>query len=259
MGLVIRIMVPIAAFLAASLIPSSAAFARVADDPAVNRLYTAGLIARTTCAEKPISKRNNFPIAKAYVTSVVGCLNNAWSKHLAKTGHKFAKPKVTLLSKNPARFCGSKWEKETIYDYCFLNRTIAIVLDRRLLNLEPNDLYIFLTTAELYGEHVQTLTGLDADWAETSPNPDEDEEGFAESVRRLHLQAACLGAAFTASVYKTMPRKTAEWKSIVREKSKEIGYTYGSAKAITYWLNRGFNSRNPKYCNTWTASTAQVS
>ncbi|GAA1022914.1 hypothetical protein Aple_100580 [Acrocarpospora pleiomorpha] len=56
-----------------------------------------------------------------------------------------------------------------------------------------------------------------------------------------------------------MPRKTAEWKYIVREKSKEIGYIYGSAKAITYWLNRGFNSRNPKYCNTWTASTAQVS
>ncbi|GIH25313.1 hypothetical protein Aph01nite_36230 [Acrocarpospora phusangensis] len=72
-------------------------------------------------------------------------------------------------------------------------------------------------------------------------------------------EAACLGAAFTASVYKSMPRKTAEWKSIVREKSKEFGYIYGSAKAITYWLNRGFNSRNPKYCNTWSASTARIS
>ncbi len=238
------------------------AHADPADDPRLtdNALYHAGPIARSTCAEKPIKRRNHVPTAKTYVTSTVQCLERAWSKHLAKAKFRFKKPKVALLTKIPARFCGYKPGKYLISDYCETNSTILIVLDRRLLNLMPGDLYIFNLTSSLYAEHLQTITGIESGWSATFP--EEDDPGYEDYqddiTRRAYLQAFCFSGAFMASVYTSMPRDSADWKHLVRERQKEAGVTYGSARNIGYWMNRGFTSRNLKYCNTWSASASQV-
>nr|WP_062338095.1 neutral zinc metallopeptidase [Herbidospora sakaeratensis] len=238
------------------------AHADPSDDPQLtdNALYTSGPIARSSCAEKPIKRRNHYPTAKAYVTFVIGCLDRVWSKQLAKAGVKYRKPKVSLLSKDPARFCGYKWPKSSFSDYCESSRTLVLVLDKTLLNLQPWDLYIFNHVASLYGTHVQVLTGIDDAMREAIP--ESGEPGFAESLtelgRRTYLQTFCLSGVFTGSVYKSMPRKAADWKEVVRQMGKEANDFYGSAKSIAYWMNRGFNSRDPKFCNTWTASNAQV-
>ncbi|WP_066375316.1 hypothetical protein [Herbidospora mongoliensis] len=224
---------------------------------AKNVLYSSGTIPRSTCAEKPIKRRNHAPTAKTYVTFLAGCLDKVWSKQLAKAGIRFKKPKLKLVTKDPARYCGFKWSKDEFADYCEDTREILVVLDRTVLNLGPSDLWIWTSVADRYSEHVQYLAGIEA--ASYSVMPEESDPGFEETLRRIFLQANCLTGAFTGSVYKSMPRKASEWTFIVKEHAKYGGGDIlGSAKSIAYWMNRGFNTRNPKYCNTWTASNSLV-
>ncbi|TKK90793.1 hypothetical protein FDA94_03235 [Herbidospora galbida] len=234
------------------------AHADPADDPQLTRnaLYTSGTIPRSTCAEKPIKRRNDVAAAKAYVTLLVGCLDRVWSKQLAKAGVKFRKPKVKLLTKDPASYCGLKWGKADYSDYCEDKREILFVLDRTLLNVDPDDLWLWISVASRYAEHVQYLTGIEK--AMFKVLPEEGEPGYDETLRRTFLQAYCLTGAFTGSVYQSMPRRASDWRSIVKDWAGPGDKTMGSVKSVTYWMNRGFNSRNPKYCNTWTASNALV-
>ncbi|NAS25332.1 hypothetical protein GT755_27065 [Herbidospora sp. NEAU-GS84] len=234
------------------------AHADPADDPKLidNALYASGTIPRSTCAEKPIKKRNDPATARAYFATVTACLDRVWTKQLAKAGVKFRKPKLKLLAKDPKSYCGSKWDRWDGIDYCEDNREIMAVLDRTILNLDPDDLWIFTALSNRYAEHVQYLTGIET--AMFKILPDEGEPGYEETHRRVYLQAYCLSGVFTASVFKSLPRKTSEWTHIVKAHTEFAHRMVGSAKNITYWMNRGFNSRNPKYCNTWTASNAQV-
>ncbi|GAB1822831.1 neutral zinc metallopeptidase [Herbidospora sp. RD11066] len=227
------------------------------DDPLLtkNKLYGVGTIPRSTCAEKPISKPNNVPIAKAYVTSVVTCLNRVWAKQLVKAGVKLKAPKLTLLTKMPAKYCGGQAWEERVMSYC--NRQIIAVLDKRILTRDPDDLWIFIEVSRRYAEYVQDMVRITP--AVYDNKPEDDEEAWNELARRAQLQSYCLAGAFTASVYRSLPRKTSEWTSMVRQLSKPPRFPQlGSGKSLTYWMNRGFNSRNPKYCNTWTVSSSLV-
>ncbi len=259
MGLVRRTLIPGLVLIVALAGLATPAHADPAVDPKLTKstLYSTGTIPRSVCAEKPIKQRNNAAAGRAYITFVVGCLDRVWSKQLAKKGIKFKKPKLKLLAKDPARYCGIKWINTSDIDYCESSRELMAVLDRTILNLDPDDLYIFTSLSNAYAEHVQYLAGIEG--AMWKILPEENEPGYAEVNRRTFLQAFCLSGAFTGSVFKSMPRKTSEWNYMVKAQTKLLaGEFLGSAKNITYWMNRGFNTRNPKYCNTWTASNSQV-
>lgn len=197
-----------------------------------------------------------MPTAKAYVVFVAGCLDRVWTKHLAKAGITFKKPKLSLVGKDPHAYCGLKWEKNRIFDYCERDRAILIVLDRKLLSKKPDDLYIFTLVATLYGHHVQNLTGIERAFVQAVQG--HDDEAVAGLARRLYLQHFCLAGAFTGSVYRSMPRNAADWRFVVRIKGREADRYRGTAKSIANWMNRGFTTRDPKNCNTWTASNSLV-
>ncbi|GLX95924.1 neutral zinc metallopeptidase [Herbidospora sp. NBRC 101105] len=217
-----------------------------------NALYDAGPIPRSSCAEKPINRRNHAPTARKYVTFVMGCLDRVWSKYLAEAGIPYKKPKLKLLTKDPKKYCGVDWADYEYAWYCYDNREIMVVLDRTLLNIDPDDLYIFTMLAGFYGEHVQYLAGIEEARLEDSGEPYTD-------FRRSLLQSLCLSGAFTGSVYKSMPRDVGDWKFIVKQRGKVVqDRFYGRPASIAYWMNRGFKSRDPKYCNTWTAPKAKV-
>ncbi|WP_066375311.1 neutral zinc metallopeptidase [Herbidospora mongoliensis] len=237
---------------------STPAYADPVDDPQLtgNVLYTSGTIPRSSCAEKPISRPDHVPTAKAYLTFVAGCLDRVWSKQLAKAGVTYKKPKLSLLTRNPAQYCGRKWQWNWIYNYCEKNGTIVFALDRRILSQKPDDLYIFTSMAGLYGYHVQVLTGITK--AVGAAAPGLDEASAKDLTRRGALQRLCLSGAFTGSVYKTMPRSMTDWKFVIWAKGREASSSLGTAKSIAYWMNRGFNSRDPKNCNTWTVANSQV-
>ncbi|WP_156045325.1 neutral zinc metallopeptidase [Herbidospora cretacea] len=238
---------------------ASPAGAHPQSDPllAENALYSTGPLPRSSCAEKPVKRRNHYPTAKAYVTFVAACLDRVWSKQFAKAKLPYRKPKLLLLAKNPVWHCDLKWDKRWTSSYCGDHRTITMVLDRRLLR-DPGDLSLFTLTAALYGEHVQRLAGIEKAWLRALPEPSDlgYETDVDDIVRRVLLQAECFGAAFTSSVYGSMPRDRADWTAIVRKRTKER-HT-GSPENITYWLNQGFTSRDLQDCNTWRAENWRV-
>ncbi|WP_170990766.1 neutral zinc metallopeptidase [Herbidospora galbida] len=226
---------------------------RLTDNP----LYAAGPIPRSSCAEKPIGRPNHVPTARKYVTFVLGCLDRVWSRQLAKAGVTYKKPRIRILDKDPKSYCGQDfWEPDRFFSlYCEDRREIMIVLDRTLLSRNPDDLYIFTLLAHHYAEHVQYLTGIEQAMYQ---HDEKDRPELWEYFRRFYLQSACLSGAFTGSVYRSMPRDAADWKAVVRVKGKEQNIYYGSAKDISYWMNRGFTLRNPEHCNTWTAMNSLV-
>ncbi|WP_066375314.1 hypothetical protein [Herbidospora mongoliensis] len=250
-----RILIPA---LVLSLVAATPAHADPSADPKLTRnaLYKSGVIPRSTCAEKPIERRNDVKAAKAYVTFLVGCLDRVWSKQLAKAGVRFTKPKLRLLTKNPARYCGLTWEKGAYDDYCEDDREILFVLGRTLLNVDPDDLWLWTAVSSRYGEHVQYLTGIQK--ALYRAWPEDGDPAQDEVLRRLFLQTFCLTGAFTGSVFRSMPRRSSEWKYLVGEWTALEGETAGTAENIAHWMNRGFNTRNPKYCDTWSASNSVV-
>ncbi|GAB1822834.1 neutral zinc metallopeptidase [Herbidospora sp. RD11066] len=243
-----RILIPA---LALSLVAAAPADPRLTG----NVLYKTGVIPRSACAEKPVEKRNDVKAAKAYVTFLVGCLDRVWSKQLAKAGIRFTKPRLKLLTKNPARYCGWKWEKGAYDDYCESDKEILVVLGRTLLDVDPDDLWIWTAVSSRYGEHVQYLTGIQRATDKAWPD---DEAAQNEVLRRVFLQTYCLTGAFTASVFRSTPRRLSEWKYIVGEWTTIESKEAGSAENIAHWMNRGFNTRDPKNCNTWTAPTRLV-
>nr|WP_062338091.1 hypothetical protein [Herbidospora sakaeratensis] len=225
---------------------------------AENALYSTGPIPRSSCAEKPIKRRNHVPTARAYVTFVAACLDRVWAKQFAKAKLSYRKPKLRLLAKNPVWHCDLKWDKRWSSGYCGDHRTITIVLDRRLLNHDPDDLTIFTLTAVLYSEHVQRLAGIEKAWLAARPDPADlgYEEDRDDLARRFLLQAECFAAAFTAAVYTSTPRDQADWNAFVRMKARERHM--GGAENITYWLNQGFTTRDLQNCNTWRAENWRV-
>ncbi|WP_156045323.1 hypothetical protein [Herbidospora cretacea] len=247
-----RILLPV---LLLSLVTATPAHADPSRDPRLtdNALYSVGPIPRSACAEKPINRRNHVPTARKYVTFVMGCLDRVWSTYLAEAGIPYKKPRLKLLTKDPKKYCGLDWADYDYAWYCYDNREIMVVLDRTLLNLDPDDLYIFTMLAGFYGEHVQHLAGIEEARLEgESDDPITD-------VRRSLLQSLCLSGAFTGSVYRSMPRNVDDWKFIVKQRGKVVqDRFYGKPASIAYWMNRGFTSRDPKFCNTWTAPKAKV-
>ncbi|GAB1822836.1 hypothetical protein [Herbidospora sp. RD11066] len=239
---------------------SAPANAHPSSDPvlAENALYSTGPIPRAKCAEKPIRRKNHFPTAKAYVEVVAGCLDRVWAKQLGKAKFRFKKPKFRLLAKNPIWDCDLKWEKQWSYGYCADNRTITIVLDKRLTGRTPGDLSLFTLVATLYSEHVQYLAGIEKAWVRALPDSEDlgAEETEDEIIRRLYQQSLCFAAAFTGSVYASMPRKSADWKAAVAKRSKERHW--GSPEDTTYWMNGGFTTRDLADCNTWRAENSLV-
>ncbi|WP_214415343.1 hypothetical protein [Sphaerisporangium fuscum] len=240
-------------------VPASAAATSAAAYPVKsaaltdNPLYSAGPLPVGKCPEKPV-KKLNAGSAKSYLNSVLTCLDDTWSAHLEKAGVKWSKPRVTYVTKAPAKFCQVKWDKDWDAYYCDASRTIQILLSKRLLE-EPEDLFLFNLLATYYGEHVQNMAGVFSAWQDmTYRNKSE----LAEQDRRYSLQNVCFSGAFIGSVWKSLHRSKDEWDDLLYFVRGWESKHDGTRKSLTYWINQGFKSADPGSCNTWSAPSSKV-
>lgn len=254
----------IAALSAAALLPlTGTAAAASGQDPVegadlvANALYEAGPLPRSTCAEKPV-KRNDKPMARAYINAVVACLDRTWGKHLTAAGIDFEKIHVKHMTKIPKKYCGLDIGKEDSQAYyCDKSRTVIFQLGKSWLD-SPKDLWLFDTTAQMYGYHVQNLTGIAAAFDE---EPYEGDAELDEQTRRLSLQSDCFGSAFMKSVWPLKGRDSRDWKTLLKMAGgDEPGddRVYGKEATVRAWKKRGFATGDPGSCNTWTASASKV-
>ncbi|WP_198169026.1 neutral zinc metallopeptidase [Herbidospora daliensis] len=240
----------VALVLTAAPVPAHAAPAL---DPVLvdNPLYDSGVIARSACVERPISRRGDAAAAKKYVAAVVKCLNRVWTAQFAKAGLTFEKPQMVLLTKDPKKACGHPWSPDQFRRYCPEEGRIVVVLDRTLLGRQVGDLYVFTMLAEAYAWHITRITGI----SEAAG----DLAGLQYS-RRLALQHMCLAGAFVGSVHRSMRHRDArDWRFVVsRYQHQEAGIFSGNRENIAFWMNRGFTKRNVAACSTWTYSESKV-
>jgi predicted metalloprotease len=221
-----------------------------------NKLYASGALKASKCPEKDI-KRNDVPSAKRYLTALFNCLNASWGAHMKRAGLPFSKAKIGFITK-PKRFCGDDWE-DALGIYCNKERRYVMLLDKDTL-ADPWDLYLFSSVAHNYGRHLQEITGIDDAYMD---HPYENDSEMDEQIRRSILQAECLGGVFMGSVWASLDRSNRDWqelRSIMRDTGDEGGEDGGYARGnnIVAWLDKGFKSKSPAACNTWTAPSSKV-
>ncbi|MFF4774525.1 neutral zinc metallopeptidase [Microtetraspora fusca] len=246
----------ILASIVAALLPYGTAHAYPVKNNTLtaNAIYSSGALDTTECPEKPI-RRRNVKLAKTYVKAVVGCLNTTWAAQFEKSGQSFRAPKLKLATNPPTKFCALKWDQsEQDAYYCDESETIFIVLSNNLLD-DPSDLYLFNLVSMEYGQHVQTLTDIYSDWQDLGFR---NKKEYSEHSRRYELQNDCFGAAFLASVWKSLDRSSADWKLLLSYVKEWTNKDNGARTSIAYWMNQGFTTGDPGACNTWAASAKRV-
>ncbi|MEV4111655.1 neutral zinc metallopeptidase [Nonomuraea sp. NPDC049695] len=221
-----------------------------------NPLYDAGPLPTTTCTE-PKVKKGDRKLARAYIDAVVACLETTWEQHLTGAGLPYSPIKVRHVAKIP-KTCGFKPDKQESQTwYCAKNHTLFFQVGKGWVS-DPEDLWLFETTAYMYGYHVQNLTGMDVAY---DAMPYRNKAEYFEQERRYRLQKDCLAGAFLKSVWPMEGRTSKDWDYFVSLLSGDVrGEDRDEGKAATRraWSKRGFATGDPGSCNTWTAPSSKV-
>ncbi|WP_101786270.1 neutral zinc metallopeptidase [Nonomuraea indica] len=223
-----------------------------------NKLYRTGELRPSSCPERDI-EANDVASAKRYLSAVFNCLNTSWGAHLKRAGMPFVKARIGFITK-PRRFCGDSWGKHTAGVYCPEERRFLIILDDDTIG-EPEDLFLFMLVAHEYAHHVQNVTGMDRAFER---HPYRNKKELNEQLRRNELQAQCLAGVFMGSVWTSLDRTSDDWEELLdinRESGDEWTKAgdHGKGRNIAAWLDKGFRTKSPASCNTWTAPTTRVS
>ncbi|NAS23930.1 hypothetical protein GT755_19830 [Herbidospora sp. NEAU-GS84] len=221
-----------------------------------NPLYRTGKMATVTCRESPVSSMSR-PQARKYFKTVNKCLTKAWRAQLKKVGLPLTEPHVGFIN-GPEDVCGSPWPEAAAL-YCPDEYGYIVELDRNLLGYAGDLLWMNIAAHE-FGPHVQNSTGiLYAEWRHVSSGGLER----TELQRRVELQVECLAGVFMSSAFASLGRPKSdvnELKDLLRRNGDETRSVrdHGKGKNTVAWFTRGFESRDPKSCNTWTSKPGKV-
>ncbi|MEU4327815.1 neutral zinc metallopeptidase [Nonomuraea dietziae] len=244
--------------LASLLFAGTAAAGTPAFPPVLtsNKVYKSGAMELKECQEQPI-QRDDLDGARVYLEFVLDCLNDSWSRQLAKAKIPFSKPKFGVVSKagQSVGKCG-KFPAGAQALYCPPERKMTVLLDPLILS-EPTELFLMEVVAHEYGHHIQELTGM-IDVVDRRKG--KSKARIYDEARRIELQAECFSGAFIGSVWQSLGRRDFDFKYIL--KVAQAGFDdgiHGKPANIAYWLKRGFDAESPNACNTFSAPKARVS
>jgi uncharacterized protein len=237
--------------------------------PAVAKspIYKTGKLDLGTCDEPDVTS-GSVEEVKAYLETVLDCLNTAWGPKIKKAGFAFSKPSLQVITKPGAATGCGKYPADAQALYCSLNKKITFLASPNLFD-EANDLMLLAVIAHEYGHHIQQQTGM---FKALTPYNGKNEARVLDELRRFELQAECLSGAFIGNVWHSLDRRQTEFDYIVKHGGSgfdlsSIGVkvenwgekTHGKAANVGRWLKKGFNTESAGGCNTWTAPKSHVS
>jgi predicted metalloprotease len=237
------------------------------DIVARNKLYKAGTMGSVNCKESK-ARPATAAGARANYANLARCLNRAWPALVVRAGARFRPPTVLSFSGTVESPCGSMSDTGPPF-YCPTNQTIYMNLSQDIgdYNQDPAvynrvwaRMWMLHQFAHEYGHHVQTLTGIfqaNVNLRYEAPNQALELQGS----RRLELQASCFGDIFISSNKRSYPltgESLRQWKWLIGD-TIDRGHDHGSTANHKYWALKGYDSRGPAACNTFTASGAKVS
>lgn len=231
-----------------------------------NKLYAAGTMASVGCRESN-ARPSAAPGARANYTQLRSCLNRAWPAIVGRAGYTFRPPTVVSFSGRVTTPCGTGYDTAPPF-YCGTNETIYMNLREDVGNYNRYNhvpgrvwarMWMLHQFAHEYGHHVQGLTGiLAANWDMRYSAP--TRTAALEMSRRLELQASCFSDVFIGANRRTYPitgQSLRQWEWLIGNVTDRAN-DHGDAANHKFWARRGYNSRNPGSCNTFTASPARV-
>jgi len=164
------------------------------------------------------ARPSNTAGARANYAQLKACLGRAWPALVQRSGNQFRQPTVLTFTGRVMSPCGSMTDTGPPF-YCGSN--------------EANH--------DLRYDAPTRATEL-------------------ELSRRLELQASCFSDVFIGANKASYPVTGAalrEWRWLIVHVTDNAN-DHGDANNHQYWATRGFNSRNPAACNTFTAPSARV-
>ena len=233
----------------------------------INRLYKAGTMPSVNCKESK-ARPSTVAGARTNYLNLRNCLNRAWPALVRKAGGTFRPPTVMVFSGNVSTPCGV-WSDSGPPFYCSGNETIYMNLTEDIgnYNRHPENyqrvwarMWMLHQFAHEYGHHVQNLTGIfQASSRLRYEAPSKALE--LQGSRRLELQASCFSDIFIGANKRSYPlsgESLRQWQWLIGA-TIDPQRDHGSKSNHKYWAQKGYTSRSPASCNTFTASAARVS
>jgi len=229
-----------------------------------NKLYVTGLLPASRCREPSARPTSRANVLKYYGQSLA-CLNKVWRPTVLETRNAFRAPRlVVYMGLSTTSPCGPINGAV----YCSGNETIYMSATEDMDNYRKASKIwtrtdMAFTIAHEYGHHVQMLTGI-LQASHTREYDMTNRDLRLEESRRLELQASCLSAVYLGADKAFFP-VSGEWARWWRWKVANHGdqwnpqRDHGDKKNHAWWSMRGFNSKNPGLCNTFTATRKTVS
>jgi predicted metalloprotease len=223
-------------------------------------------MASVACRESP-ARPSTVAGARANYARLQACLAKAWPTAVRRAGYTFRPATVMAFSGSVTTPCGTGYDTGPPF-YCGSNQTIYMNLREDVgnytrYNHTPGQvwarMWMLHQFAHEYGHHVQRLTGiLGANWELRYSAP--TRSAALELSRRLELQASCFSDVFigaNSSTYPITGQSYAQWAWLIGNVTDRAD-DHGDATNHSFWARRGYDSRDPASCNTFTAPPARV-
>ncbi len=231
-----------------------------------NDFYSTGRLLPSKCAEPRIRPTSKTQVTR-YFQAMLPCLNKSWAPTVRESGQAFRAPRLVVFKGSATSPCTGTSKNAF---YCGTNETIYMPWPEEVEEYRDADrtwarIDMAATLAHEYGHHVQKLTGiLDASQSRQDGAP--TKAGQLLESRRVELQAECLSAVYLGGNKRYFPVEGRmydkwEWRSEHHgdEYNDENIRDHGSRESVAAWSKRGFDSADPKSCNTFTAPAQKVS
>jgi predicted metalloprotease len=205
-----------------------------------------------------------------FFQSGITCLDAMWSKALGGADLPFQSPNLAVprsLSESSTP-CGSGGTTTGVTPfYCPSNNTIYMPMDRIEIETWGNHPGPYLSIlAHEYGHHVQNMAGISDAYGEQRYDAGADSAVGLELSRRMELEAQCFSGMFLGSasvsggsVDKNIYNEAWNAQDRGDDYARNGKHDHGSAKHNISWWQHGATTNRSQQCNTWTASSGDVS
>jgi uncharacterized protein len=201
-----------------------------------------------------------------FVSFVLDDADSTWQKVLARYNEPYTPPKLVLFRNSTQSACGFAQSAMGPF-YCPVDQKIYIDLgfyeELKTRFGADGDFAQAYVLAHEFGHHIQHLLGTDAQMRQAQSS---DPSNANQYSIRLELMADCFAGVWANSTQKrnilsagdveeAMAAASAVGDDRIQQQSGQRvnvdAFTHGSAAQRTEWFGRGFQSGDPRSCDTF--------
>ena len=201
-----------------------------------------------------------------FVSFVLDDADSTWQKVMARYNEQYAPPKLVLFRNSTQSACGFAQSAMGPF-YCPVDQKIYIDLgfydELKSRFGADGDFAQAYVLAHEFGHHIQHLLGTDAQMRQAQSS---DPSNANQYSIRLELQADCFAGVWANSTQKrnilsagdveeAMTAASAVGDDRIQQQTGQRvnvdAFTHGSAAQRTEWFGRGFQSGDPRTCDTF--------